>query len=110
MPEDLPSEKTDIVFGPVAGQSERPQIPDHELLRPIGGGSYGEVWLAKNVMGSFRAVKVVYRKTFESERPYEREFSGIKKIEPISRSHESFVDILQVGRNDQYGYFYYVME
>jgi len=68
----------------------RPRIPDHELLRPIGGGSYGEVWLAKNVMGSFRAVKVVYRKTFESERPYEREFSGIKKFEPISRSHEGF--------------------
>ena len=61
-------------------------------------------------MGSFRAVKVVYRKTFESERPYEREFSGIKKFEPISRSHEGFVDILQVGRNDQAGYFYYVME
>jgi len=90
--------------------TERPQIPDHELLRPIGAGSYGEVWLAKNVMGSFRAVKVVYRKTFESERPYEREFSGIKKFEPISRSHEGFVDILQVGRNDQAGYFYYVME
>jgi len=61
-------------------------------------------------MGSFRAIKVVYRKTFESERPYEREFSGIKKFEPISRSHDGFVDILQVGRNHQEGYFYYVME
>src|SRR6266436_7457419 len=100
---------------PIEGDSENetttpPRIPDHELLRSIGGGSYGEVWLAKNVMGSFRAVKVVYRSTFESERPYEREFSGIKRFEPISRSHEGFVDILQVGCNDQAGYFYYVME
>src|ERR1043166_6937525 len=110
MPNNAPLENTVTGGGSSAELSERPQIPDHKLLRPIGGGSYGEVWLAKNVMGSFRAVKVVYRKTFESERPYEREFSGIKKFEPISRSHEGFVDILQVGRNDQAGYFYYVME
>ena len=32
------------------------------------------------------------------------------KFEPVSRSHEGFVDILQVGRNDETGYFYYVME
>lgn len=103
-------DKTTISEGIVGTKKERPEIPDHELLRPIGGGSYGEVWLAKNALGAFRAVKVVYRKTFESERPYEREFSGIKRFEPISRSHEGFVDILQVGRNDEAGYFYYVME
>src|SRR5262245_57068567 len=110
MIERLSSESTD---GPgMLGEpgKVRPQIPDHELLRPIGGGSYGEVWLARNVMGTLRAVKVVYRQTFESERPYEREFSGIQKFEPISRSHQGFVDILQVGRNDPAGYFYYVME
>jgi WD40 repeat protein len=86
------------------------QIPDHELIRPIGGGSYGEVWLARNVMGTYRAVKVVYRSTFDSERPFEREFAGIQKFEPVSRSHDGLVDILQIGRNDPSGYFYYVME
>jgi hypothetical protein len=54
-----------------------PLVPDHQMLRPIGGGSYGEVWLARSVMGTYRAVKVVYRNTFESDRPFEREFSGI---------------------------------
>ena len=34
-------------------------IPDHQLLRCIGRGSYGEVWLARNTMGTYRAVKVV---------------------------------------------------
>ena len=87
-----------------------PQIPDHELLRRIGGGSYGEVWLARNVMGTYRAVKIVCRDRFDHERPYEREFGGIQRFEPISRTHESQVDILHVGRNDQAGYFYYVME
>src|SRR5262245_48157202 len=87
-----------------------PVIPDHELLRKIGGGSYGEVWLARSALGSFRAVKVVHRTTFEHDRPFEREFAGIKKFEPISRSHEGLVDLLQVGRSDHEGYFYYVME
>src|SRR6266496_4415599 len=87
-----------------------PQIPDHELLCRIGLGSYGEVWLARNVIGTYRAVKVVYRDRFENERPYEREYFGIQKFEPISRSHEGLVDILQIGRNDRDGYFYYVME
>src|SRR5215510_13221642 len=85
-------------------------IPDHELLKKIGGGSYGEVWLARSTLGSYRAVKVVHRTTFEHDRPFEREFAGIKKFEPISRSHEGLVDLLQVGRSDHEGYFYYVME
>jgi serine/threonine protein kinase len=53
---------------------------------------------------------VIYRDRFEHDRPYDREFEGIQKFEPISRSHESQVDILHIGRNDAAGYFYYVME
>src|SRR5713101_7298723 len=87
-----------------------PEIPDHKMLRRIGSGSYGEVWLACNALGIYRAVKVVHRKRFEDDRPYDREFSGIEKFEPVSRSHEGLVDILQVGRNDNLKYFYYVME
>ena len=85
-----------------------PGIPDHELLRRIGSGSYGEVWLARSALGAYRAVKIVYRKSFEDSRPFEREFNGIQKFEPISRSHEGLVDILQAGRHENY--FYYVME
>src|SRR5438876_7091822 len=54
------------------------------------------------------AVKIVYRSAFEHARPFEREFNGIQKFEPLSRSHDGFVDILQIGRTDEY--FYYVME
>src|SRR5437867_13235452 len=89
---------------------EDPAIPDHTLLRRIGGGSYGEVWLARNVVGTWRAVKVVRRATFERAEHFEREFRGMQRFEPISRSHDGFVDILQIGRNDEAGYFYYVME
>ncbi len=86
------------------------QIPDHELFRRIGRGSYGEVWLARNVMGAWRAVKVVHRAAFDHDRPYEREFAGIRRFEPISRTHPSQLNVLHVGRNDAAGHFYYVME
>jgi len=91
-------------------ENPAPNIPDHELLCRIGRGSYGEVWLAKSVTVAYRAVKVVYRKSFDHERPYDREFAGIKKFEPVSRSSDTQVDILHVGRNDADGFFYYVME
>ena len=87
-----------------------PHIPDHELLQRIGGGSYGEVWLARGVTGALRAVKIVRRRNFSSERPYEREFRGIVQFEPISRSHASVVNVLHVGRDDAVGCFFYVME
>ncbi|HEV7925607.1 MAG TPA: hypothetical protein VGR14_09635, partial [Verrucomicrobiae bacterium] len=95
---------------PARGDQPAPLIPDHQLLKCIGRGSYGEVWLARNMIGEYRAVKIVYRKSFKEQRPFERELSGIRKFEPISRSHEGFIDILQVGINEEQGYFYYVME
>jgi serine/threonine protein kinase len=93
-----------------AASDPSPRIPDHELLRRVGRGSYGEIWLARNVMGSLRAVKVVYRASFDSDRPYEREFSGLQEFEPISRTHPGLVSILHVGRNSDAKYFYCVME
>jgi len=85
-----------------------PEIPDHEVLRMIGRGAYGEIWLARSLTGALRAVKVVSRSTFESERSFMREFEGMARFEPISRAHEGFVDILHVGRNE--AFFYYIME
>src|SRR5690349_18622430 len=90
--------------------SAAPVIPDHSLRRVIGRGAYGEVWLARNVMGAPRAIKIVRRDQFESERPYEREFAGIQKYEPVSRTADGLVHVLHIGRNDADGYFYYVME
>jgi eukaryotic-like serine/threonine-protein kinase len=87
-----------------------PMVPDHEVIRPIGSGSSGQVWLARNALGSYRAVKIVQAKRFKHHRHFEREFNGILKFEPVSRLHDGLVDILQVGRNEDDGYFYCVME
>ena len=93
-----------------AGAALPPRVADHEILKQIGSGSYGGVWLARSAAGQLRAVKVVSRSRFSSERPYEREFTGIRQFEPISRSDPGVVHILHVGRDDAAGYFYYVME
>ena len=87
-----------------------PNIPDYEIIRIIGKGSYGKVWLARGVTGVMRAIKVVSRSDFEHEKTFEREFEGIKVFEPISRGHPGLVDILHVGRNDEDQFYYYVME
>jgi len=87
-----------------------PAIPHHEVVRPIGRGSYGEIWLARSLTGAWRAVKIVERRRFDDQRSFDREFEGMASFEPVSREHEGFVDILHVGRSDDGGFFYYVME
>ena len=85
-------------------------VPDHQLLRRIGDGSYGEVWLARSVTGALRAVKIVHRDGFSTDRPYDREFQGLLNFEPVSRGHDGLVDILQVGQRADGQSFYCVME
>jgi WD40 repeat protein len=87
-----------------------PPIPDYTLLRPVGRGAYGEVWLARSVTGVYRAVKIVRRASFHEDRPFDREFAGIQRFEPVSLGQDSQVGLLHVGRNDAAGFFYYVME
>jgi len=86
-------------------------VPDYELLQRIGGGGYGEVWLARSkATGVLRAAKLIWRRKFNDDRPFEREFDGIRRFERISTEHPRLLAIFHVGRNDPEGYFYYVME
>jgi serine/threonine protein kinase len=85
-------------------------IPDYTLLKRIGSGAYGEVWLAQSVTGALRAVKIVWREDFDLTRTFHREFLGIQQFEPISRGHPCLVHILHVGWNEERGFYYCVME
>jgi formylglycine-generating enzyme required for sulfatase activity len=80
------------------------------MVRIIGRGAYGQIWLARSLTGTWRAVKIVDRRTFESEKAFQREFEGMAKFEPFSREDPGFVDILHVGRDEAGDFFYYVME
>ena len=55
------------------------------------------------------SIKIVRRDAFGDDiRPFQREFDGIRRYEPISRGHPNLVSILHVGGTDDC--FYYVME
>jgi hypothetical protein len=88
----------------------KPTVPDHAMIRQIASSHYGEVWLARNICGSYRAVKVVFREAFGDRCPVDQEFEGIQLYEPVSRTHSSLVAVLHVGRCASGDYFYYVME
>ncbi len=89
---------------------QAPVIRDHDTIRQIGRGAFGEVWLARSETGALRAVKVVWREDYDHEESFEREFEALKRYEPISRRHPGLLPILQVGRNAEAGFYYYVME
>jgi CHASE2 domain-containing sensor protein len=106
------SETTKLVELTRATAAQKPAsfVPDHSLVRLVGRGAYGEVWLARNAIGAYHVVKLVRRRGFPSDAPYEREFRGIQKFMPISRTHAGFVHILHVGRNDEEKFYYCIME
>lgn len=68
------------------------------------------MYLARSVTGRLRALKVVRREDFEYEKTFEREFEGIQHYEQVSQDHPGLVDVLHVGRDDENGFYYYVME
>ena len=94
-----------------AAVEDLPDVPGYELFNPpFGTGAYGKVWLARNATGQWRALKAVYLANFDQNiDPYEREFNGIKKYQPISDKHPGLLRVEFVSEK-RAGYFYYVME
>jgi tetratricopeptide (TPR) repeat protein len=96
--------------GTAVSGAKKPVISDFDLIRMIGQGSYGDVWLARGLTGVYRAVKIVWRDRFADAEPFEREFEGLKSFTTMSLPESSQLALLHVGRNEADRYFYYVME
>ena len=86
---------------------ETPDIPDFELIREIGRGGFGQVWLARNrATGLLRAVKLISRSSVGTVDPAGREVVSITRLEAIRhRHHPNLLDIQHVGQTDDYVFF-----
>ena len=86
-----------------------PVIPDYELIRVIGKGSFGEVWVALDATGSPCALKIIY-KGVSDDQIFNKELEGVTSYLPISRSNLGLVTILHVGKDPENEFYYYTME
>jgi CHASE2 domain-containing sensor protein len=109
-PRPVPEPKKTIVLS--FPEEKPPDAPDYELLQPpIGEGSFGKVWIVRNAIGQWQALKAVYQSKFGVNRhPYESEFRGLQKYKPVSEKHPGLLRIDLVSKMKDEGYFYYVME
>jgi len=94
------------------GEVGVPDAPDYELFHPpFGHGAYGKVWLARNAIGQWQALKAVYMARFEANaHGYEREFNGIMNYKPVSDKHPGLLRVDFVSKKKPAAFFYYVME
>lgn len=114
-PSVRPAAEGDAVTQPAAPEPSGdplPAAPEYELFPPhFGEGGFGKVWLVRNAIGQWQALKAVYQSKFRSNpKAYEAEFRGLQSYKPISEKHPGLLRIELVSKMKEEGYFYYVME
>ena len=87
-----------------------PQAPDFDLIRPIGEGGFGRVWLAVNrTTGQPRAVKMIPLDRSGSRDPAGREIASLTRLEAHVRCrHPNLLLIHHVGQTAEH--LFYVMD
>lgn len=85
-------------------------VPDFDLVRSVGRGGFGEVWLAVNrTTGQLRAVKLVPLRQAGETDAAAREIASLTRVEACQdRPHPNLMTIHHVGKTADY--LFYVMD
>lgn len=83
-----------------------PEIPDFQLIREIGSGGFGSVWLAVNkATGHLRAVKLIPRRGSGAS----RELASLTRLEAHARQKSpDLLPVHHVGQTEHY--LFYVLD
>lgn len=86
------------------------ELPDLDLIRPIGRGGFGEVWLATNrTTGKLYAVKLIRLRQVETDDAAGREIGSLVRLDNhLRQQHPGLLAIHHVGRTAKH--LFYLME
>ena len=81
-------------------QAPPTQVPDFDLVRRIGEGGFGEVWVAVNrTTGQPRGVKLIPLARSSRLDPAGREIGGLTRLENgLPKGHPNLLEIHHVGK------------
>jgi eukaryotic-like serine/threonine-protein kinase len=87
-----------------------PQVPDYDLMRLIGEGGFGRVWLAANqTTGRLCAIKLIPLRRSGTTDAAGREIMSLTRLESnLGHRHPNLLGIHHVGKTTEY--LFYVMD
>jgi serine/threonine protein kinase len=90
------------------GSDLETMFPDYALLRPCGRGAFGEVWIVRDRVGTYRAMKVLDAGRMAERGIQHREIQALQHYCQNVSDHSNLVRVFHVG--ELHGFVYYTME